>query len=69
MSASELFAGIRNKIIATSIFSQKPQLGAIDDTGDEGGDFIFIKKGAEAALSLEKPSPYDFLLKNPRAIL
>jgi len=44
LSASELFAGIRNKIIATSPLSQKPQFGAIDDTGDEGGDFIFLRK-------------------------
>ncbi len=66
LSASELFAGIRNKIIATSPLSQKPQFGAIDDTGDEGGDFIFIKKGATETLTLEKPSPYDFLLQDPR---
>lgn len=66
LSASELFAGIRNKIIATSTLSQKPQFGAIADTGDEGGDFIFIKKGIKPTLSLEKPSPYDFLLKDPR---
>ncbi len=66
LSASELFAGIRNKIIATSPLSQKPQFGAIDDTGDEGGDFIFIKKGTTETLTLEKPSPYDFLLQDPR---
>lgn len=66
LSASDLFAGIRNKIITNSPNNQKPQFGAVADTEDEGGDFIFIKKGTEFSLSLEKPSPFDFLLKNPR---
>ena len=66
LSASALFAGIRNDIIINSPTNQKPQFGAVDDTGDEGGDFIFIKKGTATQLSLEKPSPYEFLLKNPQ---
>ena len=64
LSASELFAGIRNKIIANSPLGQKPQFGAINETGDEGGDFIFIRKGIAVELSLDKPSPFDFLLEN-----
>ena len=66
LSASDLFAGIRNKVIAMSPNGQNPQFGAIADTEDDGGDFIFIKKGIATNLSLEKPSPFDQLLQNPQ---
>ena len=66
LSASDLFVGIRNKIIANSPFHQKPQFGAVGGTGDEGGDFIFIRKGTTSELSMEEQSPFDFLLENPQ---
>lgn len=66
LSASELYAGIRNKVIAESRLNQKPQFGAIDEVGDEGGDFIFIRKGGTTALTIKKRSPFDELMKNPR---
>ncbi len=66
LSASELYAGIRNKVIAESRLNQKPQFGAIDEVGDEGGDFIFIKKGGTTALTIKKQSPFDKLMKDPR---
>ncbi|MFK7982355.1 MAG: hypothetical protein AB8G86_20405, partial [Saprospiraceae bacterium] len=66
LSASELYAGIRNKVIIESRVNQKPQFGAIDEAGDKGGDFIFIKKGGTNALTIKKLSPFDELMKNPR---
>jgi len=66
LSASELYAGIRNKVIVESRVNQKPQFGAIDEVGDEGGDFIFIKKGGTKTLTIKKRSPFDELMKNPR---
>ncbi len=66
LTATDLFAGIRNKVIAESKVGQKPQYGEVSDTGDEGGDFIFIKKGNKQHLILSKPSPFDKLLANPR---
>jgi hypothetical protein len=66
LSASELFSGIRNKIIAKSPNNQKPQFGAIADTDDEGGDFIFIKKEAKTKLSIEKNHPMNALMQDAR---
>jgi len=57
---------LRNKVIAESRVNQKPQFGAIDETKDDGGDFIFIKKGGTTALNIQKSSPFDELMKNPR---
>lgn len=66
LTAAELYTGIRNKVIAESPLDQKPQFGAIAETGDDGGDFIFIKKGITPELTIKKASPYDALMAIPR---
>ena len=43
-SASDLFNQIRKPVINNSPNFQVPQFGAIHGSGDEGGEFIFIKK-------------------------
>ncbi len=44
IAAEELFSGIRRQVIDKSPNNQVPQYGEIGQTGDEGGEFIFIKK-------------------------
>jgi len=62
LNATELFSKIRARIISDSPVHQNPQFGVIAETGDEGGDFIFIAKGkSQQALSLETP-PFQKLL-------
>jgi hypothetical protein len=41
----ELFNSLYNAVINNT--NTVPQYGVIQDTGDEGGDFIFIKKGIQ----------------------
>ena len=42
VSAKELFDGFYKAILSNS--DNLPQYAAIKNTGDEGGEFIFIKK-------------------------
>lgn len=42
ISSGELFSSFRNAVLNNS--PNVPQFGVIQDSGDEGGDFIFIKK-------------------------
>ena len=66
LTATDLFSKIRHRIIAESPVHQKPQFGAILETDDEGGDFIFIRKGKSAQnLSKENPA-FQKLLEDPR---
>lgn len=44
LTSEDLFAKFKNAVINNSPNSQIPQFGVIQNTGDEGGDFIFIKK-------------------------
>jgi hypothetical protein len=44
LTAEELFSSIRMAVINNSPNYQVPQYGAIHEAGDQGGDFIFIKK-------------------------
>jgi len=44
ISAEQLFGDFKIAVINNSITSQVPQYGAISLAGDEGGDFIFLKK-------------------------
>lgn len=44
ITAEELFSGIRRRVIENSPNNQVPQYGEVGQTGDEGGEFIFIKK-------------------------
>lgn len=44
ISSEQLFTSFRTAVISNSSNNQIPQFGEIRETGDEGGDFIFIKK-------------------------
>jgi len=44
LSVSELFASFKIAVINNSPNGQVPQLGAISQSGDEGGEFIFYKR-------------------------
>ena len=44
MTAEQLFASFRAAVINNSPNGQVPQFGEIREAGDEGGDFVFIKK-------------------------
>lgn len=46
ISAERLFNAIEEPVINNSPIASMPQYGTIHDTGDEGGDFIFLRKGA-----------------------
>ena len=43
-SSEQLFASFKIAVINNSPTSQVPQFGEIRETGDEGGDFLFIRK-------------------------
>jgi len=44
LPAEQLFSSFKAAVINNSPNGQVPQFGEIRETGDEGGDFIFIKK-------------------------
>ena len=44
LSSEQLFASFKIAVINNSSTSQVPQFGEIRETGDEGGDFLFIRK-------------------------
>jgi hypothetical protein len=44
VSAEELFSSMRKAIINNSPNKQTPQYGEIRETGDEGGDFVFVRR-------------------------
>lgn len=44
LSAEQLFSNLRTAVINNSANGQVPQFGEIKEAGDEGGDFIFIKR-------------------------
>lgn len=44
LSVSELFSSFKIAVINNSASGQVPQLGAISQSGDEGGEFIFYKR-------------------------
>ncbi len=44
LSSEQLFAKFKIAVINNSSNGQVPQYGEVKETGDEGGDFIFIKK-------------------------
>jgi hypothetical protein len=43
LTAEKLFFQIREPVINNSPIGQVPQFGVIRETGDEGGEFIFMK--------------------------
>lgn len=45
LSAEQLFQQFKIAVIHNSPTGQVPQYGAISQTGDEGGDFIFLRSG------------------------
>tara|TARA_B110000240_G_C13472197_1_gene441496 strand:+ start:831 stop:1787 length:957 start_codon:yes stop_codon:yes gene_type:complete len=44
LSAEKLFSSFKQAVIGQSKSSQIPQFGVVREAGDEGGDFIFIKR-------------------------
>lgn len=44
LPAEQLFASFKLAVINNSPEEQVPQYGEVKETGDEGGDFIFIRK-------------------------
>jgi hypothetical protein len=44
ISAEDLFRNFKTAVINNSPNGQVPQYGAIGQVGDEGGDFIFLRK-------------------------
>lgn len=44
LTSLDLFAGLRKAVTINSSTKQIPQYGAIPETGDRGGDFIFIRR-------------------------
>ncbi len=44
LSAEQLFSSFRTAVINNSANGQVPQFGEIKEAGDEGGDFIFVKR-------------------------
>lgn len=44
LSAEKLYSSIKEKVIGESPNHQRPKYGVISQSGDEEGDFIFIKK-------------------------
>lgn len=44
LSSEQLFASFKIAVINNSSNGQVPQFGEVKETGDEGGDFIFIRK-------------------------
>lgn len=44
LPSEQLFSNIKTTVINNSIVNQIPQYGIVHKAGDEGGDFIFIKK-------------------------
>ncbi len=66
LTATKLFARIREKIIKESPSHQNPQFGAILDTDDQGGDFIFIGKGKSPLTLSRETVSFKLLLKDER---
>jgi hypothetical protein len=44
ISSEQLFASFKIAVINNSATSQVPQFGEIRESGDEGGDFLFIRR-------------------------
>jgi len=45
LDAQKLYTRFREAVINNSPVAQTPLYGAISETGDEGGDFIFVRRG------------------------
>lgn len=44
ITAEEIFTGLKRQVIENSPNAQVPQYGEVGQTGDEGGEFIFIRR-------------------------
>lgn len=44
IDAQKLFVSLREAVVNNSPTNQTPLYGAISETGDEGGDFVFVKR-------------------------
>jgi len=44
LDTQKLFISLREAVINNSPSNQTPLYGAISEVGDEGGDFVFVKR-------------------------
>jgi len=51
ISAEQLFNSFKMIVIDNSPRGQKPQFGVIGESGDEGGDFIFLRKEVKSEIN------------------
>jgi hypothetical protein len=47
LDSQKLFTSLREAVINNSPTSQTPLYGAISEAGDEGGDFVFVRRQGE----------------------
>ncbi len=55
LSAETLFSSLRLAVINNSPNAQIPQYGEIREVGDEGGDFIFVRRSGPSSVHTESP--------------
>jgi tetratricopeptide (TPR) repeat protein len=55
LTAQTLFSSMRKAVTNNSPNAQIPQYGEIREVGDEGGDFIFVRRGESANAVAESP--------------
>lgn len=55
LAAENLFGSMRKAVINNSPNSQTPQYGEIREVGDEGGDFIFVRRAESPSAIAESP--------------
>ncbi len=56
LSAETLFSSMRKAVINNSPNAQTPKYGEIREVGDEGGDFIFVRRNEPASRVAESPN-------------
>ena len=44
LTSQDLFSRFKVAVMNNSVLNQVPQYGVVQGAGDEGGDFIFVKK-------------------------
>ena len=55
ISAEKLFSLFKEAVIYNSPIEQVPQYGVVQQAGDEGGDFIFVRAGTPSVSVTSKP--------------
>ena len=68
LPASVLFTSLRAPVINNSPTNQVPQYGVVRETGDEGGEFVFVARGAATAARLPTATPAESPTATARAL-